>query len=210
MLLVAALAVLLPGCGGGSDDDTTAGTTSTATAAAELGPAFGSMLALPGVLNRPPPWPANGERLQPRLRAIGLDPLTEEGQVVHIHQHLAVFVEGRPVDVPGNIGIDPGQKFISALHTHDDTGILHVESPTATSYSLGRFFAVWGLRLDRRCVGGLCAGGEKRLQAWVGGKPVAADPTRIVLAEHQVIVLAYGTPAQDPKPVPATHDFEAD
>lgn len=207
MLLAAGAVALLGGCGGSGDDATTS---AAPAAAVELGPPFGSMLSLPGVLNGPPPWPANAEQLQLRLRAIGLDPLTAEGQVVHIHQHLDIFVEGKPVAVPANIGIDPSGKFITALHTHDTNGILHVESPTASSYSLGQFFAVWGLRLDRKCIGGLCATGEKRLAAWVNGKPVAADPTRIVLEEHQVIVLAYGTPAQDPDPVPATHDFEAD
>ena len=210
MLLAVATVTLLAGCGGSGDDGGSGSTSSTATAAVTLGPAFGSMLSLPGVLNGPPPWPANTEQLQLRLRAIGLDPLTEEGQVVHIHQHLDIFVEGKRVTVPANIGIDESGKFIAALHTHGTDGILHVESPTASSYSLGQFFAVWGLRLDRRCIGGRCATGGKRLAAWVDGKPLDADPTRIVLAEHQVIVLAYGAPAQDPDPVPATHDFEAD
>ncbi|HUR86207.1 MAG TPA: hypothetical protein VMY78_12760 [Solirubrobacteraceae bacterium] len=209
MLLVVALAALVAGCGG-SDDGGSSTTGGTSTSAVSLGPAFGSMLSLPGVLNGPPPWPANAAQLQLRLREIGLDPLTKEGQVLHIHQHLDIFVEGKAVTVPANVGIDASGKFIAALHTHDTDGILHVESPTASSYSLGQFFAVWGLRLDRNCIGGLCATGDKRLAAWVDGKPVDADPTRIVLGEHQVIVLAYGTPAQDPQPVPATHDFEAD
>ncbi len=209
MLLVVAVAALAAGCGG-SDDGRSSTSAGTSTSAVSLGPAFGSMLSLPGVLNGPPPWPANAEKLQLRLRAIGLDPLTEEGQVLHIHQHLDLFVDGEAVTVPANIGIDPAGAFLAALHTHATDGIVHVESPTASSYSLGQFFAVWGVRLDRKCIGGLCASGGKRLAAWVDGKPVDADPTRIVLAEHQVIVLAFGTPAQDPKPVPATHDFEAD
>ena len=211
LLLVAAALVLLTGCGGSGDDDGgSSATTGTTTGAVELGPAFGPMASLPGVLDGPPPWGANGDKLQLRLREIGLDPLSAEGQVVHIHQHLDIFADGKPVTVPANIGIDPGQRFISALHTHDDSGILHVESPTPTSYSLGQVFAVWGLRLDANCIGGLCASGGKRLRTWVNGKPLAGDPTRIVLAEHQVIVLAYGIPAQDPKPVPTTHDFAAE
>lgn len=99
--------------------------------------------------------------------------------------------------------------FISDLHTHDATGIMHVESPTTSRFSLGQFFAVWGVRLDAKCIGSLCAAGDKRLMAWVDGNPLSADPTRIVLAEHQQIVLAYGTPAQDPKPVPKSYDFAA-
>jgi hypothetical protein len=78
-----------------------------------------------------------------------------------------------------------------------------------TSFTLGQFFAVWGVRLDARCIGSLCARGAKQLRAWVDGKPVAADPTRIILAEHQEIVLAYGTAAQVPDPLPKSYDFAA-
>ena len=125
--------------------------------------------------------------------------------MVHIHQHLDIFVEGEPVTLPGDLGIGDG--FISDLHTHASypEGIIHVESPTASRFSLGQFFAVWGVPLSATCIGSLCEEGDKQLKAWVNGKPVPGDPTRIVLEEHQQIVLAYGTPAQEPKPVPATY-----
>jgi hypothetical protein len=205
-LAVAAL-LLLAGCGG-SDDGAAADTATTTTPAAagvQLGPAFDSIASLPGALKSPPPWPANTERLQQRLRAIGLAPLTEEGQVLHTHQHLDVFVEGEPVEVPGDLGI--GEGFISDLHTHASypPGIIHVESPTQARFSLGQFFAVWGVPLSATCIGSLCEEGDKQLRAWVNGKPVTADPTRIVLEDHQQIVLAYGTPAQVPDPVPASY-----
>jgi hypothetical protein len=217
VLLAVVAIVLLAGCGssgsGSSTDTSTATSSSTATAAAsagvKLGPSFGSMTSLPGVLTTPPPWPNNTGKLQQRLRAIGLDPLTAEGQVLHIHQHLDLFAAGRHVTVPANIGIDASGRYLAALHTHDSTGIMHVESPTEVSYTLGQFFGVWGVRLDARCIGGLCASGAKRLQTWVNGKPVAGDPTRIILDEHQEIVLAYGTTAQVPKPLPKSYDFAA-
>jgi hypothetical protein len=204
LLPAIAVALVLAGCG--SSGATTSPSTTT-NAGPALGPAFGSMDKLPGVLRTPPPWSANGSRLQLRLRAIGLPALSAEGEVVHIHQHLDLFVDGKKVEVPANIGIGPA--FISPLHTHDQTGILHVESPTASSYGLGQFFAVWGVRLDAACIGGSCAGAGKQLRAWVDGRSVEGDPTRIVLAEHEEIVLAYGTPAQMPKPVPSSYDFPA-
>lgn len=205
LLLALAVALALAGCGG--SDGATSSATSTTGGGPPLGPAFGSMDTLPGMLKTPPPWTANGSELQLRLRAIGLPALDAEGEVVHIHQHLDLFVDGEKVEVPANIGIGPA--FISPLHTHDQTGVLHVESPTASSYGLGQFFAVWGVRLDRACVGGICAGAGRQLRAWVDGTPLDADPTRIVLAEHQEIALAVGTPAQMPKPVPSSYDFPA-
>jgi hypothetical protein len=208
VLLAAAAIVLLTGCGS-SGSGSSADTSTSAAAAAKLGPRFGSMTSLPGILTTTPPWSNNTGKLQQRLRAIGLDPLTAEGQVLHIHQHLDLFDAGRRVTVPANIGIDASGRYLAALHTHDTTGIMHVESPTVVSYTLGQFFAVWGVRLDAHCVGDLCAGGSKRLQVWVDGKPVAGDPTRIILAEHQEIVLAYGTSAQVPDPLPKSYDFAA-
>ena len=96
------------------------------------------------------------------------------------------------------------------MHTHLQTeGVLHVESPTQESFSLGQFFAVWGVRLDadvhRRRV-------RRRRQAaaHVGQRHAGrGDPTRIVLDEHQEIVIAVGTPAQVPDPVPSSYDFPA-
>ncbi len=208
VLLTVAAVALLSGCGdpGAKGPSKSGGADKVA-----LGPAFGSMDKLPGILQTPPPWQADNadKDLQRRLRAIGLDPLTAEGQAVHIHQHLDIYVAGQKVTVPAQIGISATGSFISDLHTHDATGIMHVESPTASTFSLGQFFAVWGVRLDAKCLGSLCTSAGKRLTAWVDGTPVSADPTRIVLAEHQEITLAYGTPAQDPKPVPKSYDFAA-
>ena len=75
------------------------------------------------------------------------------------------------------------------------------------NYSLGQFFAVWGVRLDARCIGGRCAGDGKQLRVWVDGEPLEGDPTRIVLADHQEIAIAYGTADQMPDPVPSSYAF---
>jgi hypothetical protein len=213
-LLALALA-LLAGCGGSGDESGgaagSAATQTTATAAAD-GPQLAAeaqpIASLPGALKSGPPWSANnGASLQLRLRAIGLEPLREEGQVVHTHQHLDLFVDGEQVTVPAQIGIDSGGGFISDLHTHDASGIVHIESPTQRDFTLGEFFAIWGLPLSADCIGSLCEKGSKQLHAWVDGDEVTADPARIVLAEHQVIVIAYGTKAQQPDPVPESYDF---
>lgn len=215
VLLAITVPPVLAGCGAAksktsstppSSATSASGATSTSV---DLGPAFGSMDKLPGILKTAPPWDANVGQLQLRLRAIGLPALTAEGQVVHIHQHLDLFVDGKAVQVPANLGIDASGAFISPLHTHDTSGVMHVESPTASSFSLGQFFAVWGVRLSPTCIGGDCTGAGKQLRAWVNGSPVKADPTRIVLAEHEEIALAYGTAAQMPKKVPSSYAFPA-
>jgi hypothetical protein len=175
-----------------------------------LGPAFGPFDTLPGIQTGAPPWgPGNGTQLKPRLLAMGLAPLPQEGTVVHIHQHLDLYVDGRKITVPALIGISIAQKFFSPIHTHDTTGIIHVESATASAFSLGQAFGVWGVPLAADRIGGLGGGGGKLLRTWVNGRPVAGDPTRIVLDAHQEIVIAYGTQAQMPKTVPSSYAFPA-
>jgi hypothetical protein len=194
---------LLAGCGGSSSKTVTTNGSSNGVA---LGPAFGDIAGLPGAQGGPP-WTAGDTQLKQRLQAIGLPALGAEGQALHIHQHLDIYVRGRHQTVPANVGIDAAQQFISPLHTHDTTGVMHVESPTVESFSLGQFFAVWGVPLSATQLGALKTGGGKVLKAWVNGAPVSADPTRIVLDSHQEIVLAYGTPAQMPKKVPSSYAF---
>lgn len=206
VLLAGALAAA--GCGSSSSSGTgsSAGSRAPAPAKVALGPSFDGIGALPGALHGGPPWNPAPE-LRARLKAIGLPALGQEALNQHIHQHLDLFVDGRHVTVPALVGIDQVAGFLTILHTHDPSGIIHVESPNFAAFSLGQFFAVWGLPLSQRCIGSLCAGAGKELRAWVDGAPVNADPTRIVLAPHQEIVLAYGTPAQMPTKVPASYPF---
>jgi hypothetical protein len=166
-----------------------------------------SPAGLAGLQTGPAPWSANTAGLAERLRDIGVPPLSPlEGTAVHIHQHLDLYVDGRKVTVPAGIGIDPAVGF-APLHTHDPSGVLHVESPTVRTYTLGQFFAVWGVRFTPSCLGGYCAGGGRQLRVFVDGRPVQADPTAITLEPHKEIVIAFGTAAQLPSPVPSTYQF---
>ena len=74
------------------------------------------------------------------------------------------------------------------------------------TYTLGDFFAVWGVRLTPTCLGGYCAGG-RRLRVYVNGRPYQGDPTGLVLAAHQELVVTFGTAGQLPSPVPSSYPF---
>jgi hypothetical protein len=177
----------------------------TSGAAAPTRPA-----ALPGLMVGGAPWGAdNGLYLRQRLKAIGLHALPAEGVALHIHAHLDIAVNGRLYRVPALIGINVDQGFITELHTHDQSGIIHVESPTVRRFTLGQFFDVWGLRFSSRCLGAYCASGAKQIRVWVDAKRIRTDPRGIVLRAHQEIVVAYGTLAsvRTLGPVPATYPF---
>jgi hypothetical protein len=165
--------------------------------------------ALPGVMVGPAPWgPNNGLYLRQRLKAIGLHALAAEGVVLHIHEHLDMVVNGRVQrGLPAYIGINFQGPFIAELHTHDTSGIIHVESPTVRKFTLGDFFDVWGLRFSSRCLGSYCANGKKHVWAFVNGRRIVTDPREIVLRSHQEIVVAFGTFASIPKPIPTSYPF---
>jgi hypothetical protein len=166
---------------------------------------------VPGELTGPAPWPANIGQLHARLAAIGLPALGGQGTRLHIHQHLDVFVHGRHVTVPAGIGIgiNGAQVFFSPLHTHDATGVVHVESPVVKTFTLGQFLAVWGVRFTPRCLGGYCTRGADRIRVYYDGKQVTGDPRALPLAEHEEIVVAFGTKAELPTPIPASYAFPA-
>jgi hypothetical protein len=166
--------------------------------------------SLPGELAGAAPWPANNTNgLQARLAALDLPALAFEGTTLHIHQHLDLFVAGKRVVVPAGIGIDPDGRFISPLHTHDTSGVIHVESPTVRAFTLGEFFGVWGVRLGSGRLGGYVAGNGRALRTYVDGRPVTGDPGNVVLASHQEVVVAFGTARQLPRPIPSGYAFAA-
>jgi hypothetical protein len=87
--------------------------------------------------------------------------------------------------------------------------VIHVESPQVRTFTLGQLFGVWGLRLTRSCVGAYCAGGRAQLAVYADGRRVRGDPRVLPLAPHAEIVVAYGTRAELPRPLPSTYAFPA-
>jgi hypothetical protein len=162
---------------------------------------------LPGIETGPAPWLPEIDNLHARLNAIKLPALHEEGNVLHIHQHLDILVKGKPVIVPSGIGINQVARFISPLHTHDVSGVIHVESDVKRDFTLGQFFDVWGVRFSKSCLGGYCANRTDTLRIFVNGKPVSGDPRSLVLREHQEIAVVYGPPKANVT-VPSSYQFE--
>lgn len=194
VLTVLALAVLVP---------------ATALAgAARDGAAARGAAALPGLMTGRGPWgPNNGALLQVRLGALGLPALSAEGAALHLHQHIDLFVRGVGVQLPPGIGIDAQSRFIAELHTHDGSGVVHVEAPRLRPFTLGQFFDVWGLRFSERCLGGHCAGKGTALRVWVNGERWKGDPRRIVLRQHDEYVIAFGTVRELPRAIAASFPF---
>ena len=159
-------------------------------------------LGLPGIQRGPAPWLPEWNHLAARLRADGLPVLKAEGFAVHIHQHLDLYVDGKHVPIPALIGINVKQRYLSPIHTHDFSGIVHVESPTKRTFTLGEFWDVYGVRFDDRCVGGECGG----VEVYVNGRRFRGNPRAIVLRSHQELAVVVGNA---PRKIPRKAVFPA-
>jgi hypothetical protein len=158
--------------------------------------AASAAVALPGIQGGPAPWVPEWSFLAARLKADGLPVLSAEAFVVHIHQHLDLYVRGKREPIPALIGINVQQRYLSPIHTHDFSGIIHVEAPTKRSFTLGQFWDVYGVRFDSSCVGGECGG----VKVYVNGTPYFGNPRAVVLREHQELAVVVGkAPRKVPK-----------
>lgn len=164
---------------------------------------------LSGIQTGIAPWPPELTYLRTRLKEMGLPALTAEGTALHIHQHLDLYIDGTLVAVPSHIGINEPAGFISDIHTHDATGIIHVESPVVEDFTLGQFFDIWGVQFTSQSIGGYNAGNGKTIKVFVNGAPYAGDPRQLVLAKHQEIVVTYGTDQEVPTTIPSSYAFPA-
>ena len=156
--------------------------------------------ALPGTRTGRAPWPPELEHLGERLDAIGLPRLTQEGQALDLHVRISVKVDSAAVKVPSSVGLNGEEVaggrmvsgFVSAIHTHDASGLVHVHSPDLRSYTLGQLFDVWGVSLTQERIGGYCVGAGRTLTVEANGRRVEGDPRELELSDGQRISVVYG------------------
>ncbi|GGD24358.1 hypothetical protein [Nocardioides daphniae] len=136
-----------------------------------------------------PPWPAPGD-VPARVAAAGLD-LGPMGTAEHYHPTLAITIDGQPVPVPPNIGVDPDTGAMSALHTHEGDGTIHIEAHTiGEKFTLGQLFTQWGVALTPTQIGGAKANAGEEVTVTSNGTPVPGDPANLQLEPDQHIELA--------------------
>lgn len=140
------------------------------------------------------------------IKAAGLPALTAEGSAAHYHAHLDVTVNGAPVTVPANIGIDNANRSISPLHTHTPDGIVHIEADQDANFTVGQLLTEWGVKVDTRCLATFCADDKNQLLAFKNGQ-AEPDPSAIVFKAHDEVVLWYGPKGTTPS-VPSTFEFK--
>ena len=154
-----------------------------------------------GLQTTPGPWEPLVEGLEERENALGLPAPSDT--IYHVHAQLKVFVNGKPMKVPNNIGVDPDKGFLSSLHTHDDKGIMHMEAVEPYPFTLGQFFTVWGVRFTNTTLGAFTAGNGLVLETYLNGKKVPNGPG-LQMKQGDRVVVIFGKPGSAPK------DFKLD
>jgi hypothetical protein len=189
--------------GGGKSGSSASG--SSSSAAPSGGPQTGTATL--------PPWPApTGAAADAAIASSGLQAFGTEMLKYHIHAHLDVIDDGKPVTVPPGIGFvyknaNSNQPTgLTSLHTHQPDGIIHIEADKPVTYTLGMFFKEWAVPLSTQCVGKLCADANHTLGFYVDGKKVTSDPSQIPLKKHEEIAIVYAKKGSTVKP-PSSFSF---
>jgi hypothetical protein len=158
-------------------------------------------LVIGGVVGTPN-WPEGDTATGGQGQQIaGLNCLKALSPPYHHHAHLSLFVDGQQYAFPLGVGMfQPGkgksgyiyhQTCLYFLHTHDQTGILHMESKTGQAFTLGTLFKLWGEPLSSSQV----AQYTGAVSTYVNGTLDTTDPiANVALNPGDDITLVIGQP----------------
>ncbi len=104
----------------------------------------------------------------------------------HFHPEIKITVDGEPVKIPANVGVSGGT--FRYMHTHDDSGKIHVESPSNHIFTIGDFFTIWGKEFTSECVDTNCG----KIVVSVNGD-VIDSPTDYILEEDDKVLIEVST-----------------
>lgn len=142
------------------------------------------------------------DSLAPVVDNIGCS--ANEGEVLHYHVHVSIYINGKAVTIPAQVGIpqtnDPNTACFYWMHTHDTSGVVHIEAPVQHDFMLGNFFHIWSqqfsqlqypLQLDQ----------TSGWTVYVNGQPYTGNFYNMKITAHMLITMAYQSPGVQPDTV---------
>jgi hypothetical protein len=136
-----------------------------------------------------------------------------EVTVVHYHAHLDMInTASGAMKVPAQVGFASNGSCLYWLHTHDATGLIHIEAPKSAAsrvFTLGDFFAVWGQPLDDKDLGNFKLSGTEKLWVYIDGKPWTGKVADAPLKAHEeiAVIITPDTTAPATKDIPTSFNF---
>lgn len=134
----------------------------------------------------------------------GLTCQLEQGGAMHIHEYLDLYINGQRVNANPGIGLVDSANCLYPLHVHDkEANVIHVESSTVATFTLGQFFDVWGVKLSSAQVGQYKVDSAHKLVVEVldangNMTPYTGNPYDLTLQEKQTIYILYNSPNVKP------------
>lgn len=134
-----------------------------------------------------PPWPAPVEGIPALVKEAGLN-LGPMGTAEHYHPTLRIVIDDETIAIPPNIGVDPSTGAMSAVHTHEGDGTIHIEADTVGEvFTLGQLFTQWDVALGADQIGDIKS--DNPIVVTVDGQQVAGDPSELRFRPDQQILL---------------------
>ena len=93
-------------------------------------------------------------------------------EITHYHVNVEIIIDGDDYLIANDIGIDDSDcpDGMRGIHTHDDTGKLHIETPSDMDATLGSFFNIWGENFDKDEILGNHENSDYEIVMYVNGK----------------------------------------
>lgn len=127
----------------------------------------------------------------------GIECNTKEFVALHNHAHLDFYVNGNLMTIPAQIGI-VDNTCLYWMHTHDTSGVLHIESPKSREFTIGQFFEIWKASANFPIAGSIP-------KIFVNGQNVNTSLNQTKINEHDEIALVYGN---SPSVIPPYYQFK--
>lgn len=146
-----------------------------------------SLLALVGLIF----WNYKSTSLSNKTnRELALACTTEMATQFHIHPNLEIVINGQKQEIRTNIGVNPA--CMNAIHTHDNSGKIHVESPEKRDFILGDLFAIWHKTYTKDQILDSKVDDSHTIKETVNGKEVQ-DYENTILKDGDKIVISYAS-----------------
>ncbi len=122
--------------------------------------------------------------------------LDHDGLARHDHAVLKIFIDGEQELIPANIGImtdicnEQGEEM-HAVHTHDSSGRLHIESNEPIDIPIGVFFDIWGYHFDETGIFEYRVNSTHELVMTVGDTVVDSYDEYLLVNTSDIIEIRY-------------------
>jgi len=119
-------------------------------------------------------------------REVALTCTTDMATEFHIHPNLEIIINGQKQELIKNIGVGP--TCMTSLHTHDNSGVVHVESPEKRDFILADFFAVWKKTFNKDEILDYKTDEKHMIRMTINGSDVQNYENTILLDKDQIII----------------------